>query len=296
MGTFVTIDVVREGTEIEIERAFGWFRAVEACCTRFDAASELMRLSARPGVAVHVSEMLFEAVQFAVAVAEDTDGAFDPTVGGRMVARGFDREHRTDRRVEATAVNDADVASYRDVLVDPGRRTILLRRPLTLDLGAVAKGLAVDAAARELQPCEDFAIDAGGDLFLGGRNRRGDAWSVGIRHPRIDGELIETVHVSGQAVCTSGDYERRLAPEAGNDRESNGGEHHLIDPRTGSSPASVASVTVIAPNAMIADALATAAFVLGPGAGMALIERHDLHGLIVDSEMRRHMTSGFPRG
>ena len=77
-----------------------------------------------------------------------------------------------------------------------------------LDLGAVAKGMAVDAAARELAVCGDFAIDAGGDLYLGGVNRNGEPWRVGIRHPRRDGELIEAVTVSDRAVCTSGDYER----------------------------------------------------------------------------------------
>ena len=61
--------------------------------------------------------------------------------------------------------------------LDPDRRTITLRRPLTLDLGAVAKGLAVDMAARELEPFRDFAIDAGGDLYLGGSNPQGEPWS-----------------------------------------------------------------------------------------------------------------------
>ena len=76
---------------------------------------------------------------------------------------------------------------------------------MTLDLGAVAKGLAIDAAARELQPFGDFAIDAGGDLYLGGRNPDGAPWSVGIRHPRLDGRLIDSLRVSNKAVCTSGD-------------------------------------------------------------------------------------------
>ena len=83
-----------------------------------------------------------------------------------------------------------------------------LHRPLLLDLGAVAKGLAIDMAARELQPFENFAIDAGGDLYFGGCNAAGEPWSVGIRHPRGDG-LLDTLRVSDAAVCTSGDYERR---------------------------------------------------------------------------------------
>jgi thiamine biosynthesis lipoprotein len=278
MGTFVTIDVVADDADAgAIDRAFAWFHTIETACTRFDEDSELMRLCAPPGRAVAVSDVLFEAIRFAVAVAEDTGGACDPTVGAAVAARGVDREHRTGRRVRAAVVDER--ASYRDVIVDEAARAVLLRRPLTLDLGAVAKGLAVDAAARELAPLVDFAIDAGGDLFLAGHNRHGEPWSVGIRHPRVDGELIETVRVSNRAVCTSGDYEKA----------------HLVDPRTGASPSRAASATVLAPNAMLADALATAAFVLGPAEGIALLERHGVDGVIYGSDLSRVATTALAR-
>ncbi len=165
------------------------------------------------------------------------------------------------------------------------RRTITLRKPLTLDLGAVAKGLAIDTAARELAPFRDFAIDAGGDLFLSGRNQDGQPWSVGIRNPLRGEEVIETLRVSGQAVCTSGGYERRV-PDTAN-------EHHILDPRTGASPAEVASATVVAPNAMLADALATAAFVLGSKQGIELLERMGVDGLIFTRGLDRSATRGF---
>jgi thiamine biosynthesis lipoprotein len=281
MGTLVTIEIVRDTPSAPeaMERAFGWFHAVEDSCTRFVDDSELMRLSAQTGVPIEVSAILFEAVQFAIAVAQDTGGALDPTVGARVAARGFDREHRTGRR--ATPPHADPAATYRDVRLDTDRRTITLDRPLTLDLGAVAKGLAVDAAARELRAEADFAIDAGGDLMLAGRNRHGEPWTVGIRHPRRDGEVIETLRLSDIAVCTSGDYERAAAPD---------GEHHVIDPRTGRSPAAAISATVIAPTAMLADALATAALVLGPDEGIALLERHGVGGVIYSSDLRRHAT------
>ena len=277
MGTLVTIHVVPPDAGGAIERAFGWFREIEARCTRFDGDSELMRLSARIGEPVPASAILFEAVRFALSVANDTGGALDPTVGHLMEARGVDREHRSGRTIRS-AVAAAGGVSYRDVHVDDNARTITLDRPLTLDLGAVAKGLAVDAAARELQPFGDFAIDAGGDLYLGGRNPDGAPWSVGIRHPRLDGELIDSLRVSNQAVCTSGDYERGA---------------HILDPRAGCPPAAVASVTVVAPTAMLADALATAAFVLGPEEGIALLERHGVNGLIVTPGLERRETAGL---
>ncbi len=279
MGTFVTIDAVHDspGARDAINRAFEWFREIEAICTRFDETSELRRLCARPGDAVPVSAILFEAVRFAVAVADDTGGAFDPTIGGAMAARGFDREHRSGRRA-APAPASAD-ATYRDILLDAERRTVTLRRPLVLDLGGVAKGLAVDTAARELQPLGGFAIDAGGDLFLGGTNHRGEPWAVGIRHPRLDGELIETLRVSDRAVCTSGNYEK----------------DHVMDPRTGALARDVASSTVVAGTAMMADALATAALVLGPGPGIALLERHGADGVIFTPALERVATAGFAR-
>jgi thiamine biosynthesis lipoprotein len=165
----------------------------------------------------------------------------------------------------------------------------MLRRPLTLDLGAVAKGLAVDAAARELEPFRDFAIDAGGDLYLGGVNSQGAPWRVGIRHPRRDDELIDSLRISNQAVCTSGDYERRTP---GGDSKS-GAAHHILDPRSGESPHTVASVTVVASGAMLADGLATAAFVLGPEAGIQLLNRLGVEGLIVTPELERYETRGL---
>ena len=162
--------------------------------------------------------------------------------------------------------------------LDPEHRTITLRRPLTLDLGAVAKGLAVDAAARELEAFRNFSIDAGGDLYLGGMNEQGEPWRIGIRHPRRDGELIETLRISNKAVCTSGDYERG---------------QHILDGRGGESGRKVASATVVGPGAMLADALATAAFVMGPEEGIELLNRMGVDGLIVTPELERYETRGL---
>ena len=287
MGTFVTIHVVgaaAQKSEVQsamlreeaVERAFAWFDRVEECCTRFESGSEVMRLAAQAGVPVPVSTLLYEAVQFALAVAEESGGAFDPTVGHAMETRGFNREYRSGREIRTAldggcaSLDCSSPVSYRDVRLDPERKTITLLQPLIIDLGAVAKGLAVDLAARELSSFENFAINAGGDLYLGGRNPESEPWSIGIRHPRSDAELIEVVRVSNRAVCTSGDYEKRGAD----------GGHHILDPRTGASANGVASVTVIAPTAMLADALATAAFVLGPAEGIRLFDRLGVNGLI----------------
>jgi thiamine biosynthesis lipoprotein len=227
---------------------------------------------------------LFQAVQFALVIAAESGGAFDPTVGHAMEMHGFNRNYRT-RHTIHTPANPPPGVSYRDIQIDPVDRTITLLRPLVLDLGAVAKGLAVDLAARELQPFTNFAVNAGGDLFAGGHNANDEPWSIGIRHPRIDGELIGFVRVSNRAVCTSGDYERHASAESSG--------HHILDPPRGVSAESLASVTVIAPAAILADALATAAFVLGPDAGLAFIEQHGVDGLLISPALERFATRGM---
>jgi thiamine biosynthesis lipoprotein len=252
MGTFVTIHVVGRGADPQqaihreeaVERAFEWFRRIEESCTRFEARSELRQLTAQVGIAVPVSAILYEAVQFALAVAEESSGAFDPTVGHAMETRGFNQEYRTGQTIR-TDLEPGGSVSYRDVRLDPSRKTITLLRPLILDLGAIAKGLAIDLAARELRRFENFAIDAGGDLYLGGCSTNGQPWSIGIRHPGRDNELIDSLRVSNRAVCTSGDYERQIPTQG----------HHILDPRVGAPARAVASVTVVAPTAMLADAL-----------------------------------------
>lgn len=278
MGTLVTVHVVSSGRAVDaaVDRAFGWFDEIESRCTRFDPHSELMQLTACAGAPVPVSAILFEAVRFAVSIAEETDGAFDPTIGNRMAARGFNREYRSGTVLDAA--EDAGAVTWRDVVLDSDRRTISLLRPLTLDLGAVAKGLAIDTAARELAPFRDFAIDAGGDLYFSGINPQGEPWTAGIRHPHHDREFLATLRVSGKAICTSGNYER---------------PGHLLNPRTGHPADLAASSTVIAPSAMLADALATAAFVLGPSQGIALLDRLGVEGLIVTPALDRFETRGF---
>jgi thiamine biosynthesis lipoprotein len=287
MGTVVTIQVVGHGEDETrraeraecVVRAAAWFHSIEKCCSRFDSESELRQLTDRVGSPVPVSPMLYEAIRFALTVAEESAGAFDPTVGQRMEARGFDRNYQTGQVVSSgIASSFLDGVSWRDVLLDAEAQTVTLLKPLVLDLGAVAKGLAVDVAARELAPFENFAVDAGGDLYLGGHNVDGEPWSVGIRHPR-ENSLIETLHVSNTAVCTSGDYERKSATDER--------VHHIMDARTGESAAALASVTVVAPSAMVADALATAAFALGPADGLRFLERQGVRGLMVTPSLER---------
>jgi thiamine biosynthesis lipoprotein len=102
----------------------------------------------------------------------------------------------------------------------------------------------------------------------------------------VEDALIETLVVSDTAVCTSGDYERRTTDEG----------HHILDPSSGASAGGAASVTVLSPSATAADALATAAFVLGPARGLELLEREGVEGLIFSADLDRFATPGWQAG
>ena len=305
MSTVVSIQVVNgqlDGlpeTQIaeRVAQAMEWFHCVERACSRFDADSELRQLCTHVGTPVAVSAMLFEALQFSCAVAAATDGVFDPTVGVAMESLGFDRAWRTGVR-SPSAVRDVPDVTWRDVTLDDTLRTVTLAKPMVIDLGSVAKGLAIDLAAKSLADLANFAINAGGDIWCAGCNADGEPWSVGVQHPRDTRALFKRLRVSNAAVCTSGDYARH-GEIAGTSRAFDDAVgvdtdlHHLIDPRTRRSARALISATVVAPSAMVADALATAAFVLGADQGLRLLEEHDVHGLLITRTMTSVETAGM---
>jgi thiamine biosynthesis lipoprotein len=271
MDTGVNIQIVtnraRDLVEKDVQRALAWFDTVERICTRFDPNSEVMQLLQHIGEGVEVSTLLFEAVAFAMDLAQQSEGAFDPTIGAHMQQLGFDTNYRTGEVVHTPI--DAEVGSYRDVVLDRDRRTILLRRPLVLDLNAVAKGLAIDLAAHELGEYANSYVEAGGDLYVRGHSLAGETWHVGIQHPRAEGLLVETLHLRDTAACTSGDYERR---------------GHIVDARSLRRQTDLASVTVVAPTAMAADGLSTAALVLGREKGSRFLADQGVGGVLVATD------------
>ncbi|HEV7662039.1 MAG TPA: FAD:protein FMN transferase [Chloroflexota bacterium] len=275
MDTWVNIQVLSERPRAHIEpvvqRAQAWFETVERICTRFDPASEVMQLMHHVGQPVKVSTLLFEVTAFALDLAAQTDGAFDPTIGATLEQLGFNVHYRSGEAVNSAI--DATNLSYRDVHLDRRRRTVLLRRPLVLDLNAVCKGLAIDLAVQELAEFADVSVEAGGDLYVRGHNIAGEPWRIGIQHPRAAGLLTQTLEVTDTAVCTSGDYERR-APGPG-------AEGHILDGRTHQPVTDLASVTVVAPTTMAADGLSTAAMVLGRHRGQAFLEEQGVGGVLV---------------
>ena len=279
MGTVATLRVVGDRTETEmraaIETAVGVMRGVETTLTRFDDESALRRLCRTPGELVPVHPMLFHALKVAVELATMTDGVFDPTVAPHMEALGFTRHYLTGEDVRS-GISPGSPVSFRDItLVDDGGQ-VRLERPMALDVDAVAKGLALDLAARSLSGWDGFLVDAGGDISVAGVDPEGMPWRVGIEDPKDPARLFCRLRLSAGAVCTSGSARRRspVSPQA----------HHLVDARSGRPVDGLLSCTVVGPQAMMADAVSTAAFLLGPERAIGFIEQAGLEGLCLTQE------------
>jgi thiamine biosynthesis lipoprotein len=289
MDTVISLKVVSSQPAAEINecisRVFEIFRFVEETCSRFDDNSELRRLSLMPGIAKEVSPLLFEAIRFAKEIAILTKGAFDPTVGHILEKNGFSRHYITGQ--SPIPVEIASHVSFLDLEIDDKNRTVTLKKPMLLDLGAIAKGLAVDLSKQELIHFEGYLINAGGDLFAGGLNEEQVPWNIGIQHPLIKDKTICSLHVTDMAVCTSGGYERSSPLTVG--------MHHLLDSRTNISRKDLLSCTAISPFAMLADGLSTAAFILGQQQGLDLFSMIGLEGLWITSTLETITTTGMQR-
>jgi FAD:protein FMN transferase len=291
MDTRVSITIVSSSlSEDEAYRsiytAFEAFHFIETLCSRFNEESEVMQLSRKVQVPVPVNPVLFEAVRFSYEIANLTDGAFDPTIGKVMEEQGFNCHYLTGQRIQS-GNESAEPVSYRDIVLDEEKKTIYLKKPIVIDLGAVAKGLAIDLASKALASFDGFFINAGGDLFVGGTNQQGEQWKIGIQHPLERDKMICSLQLSDVAVCTSGSYERKSPIHSDS--------HHLINPKTKKPQAELLSCTVIAPFAMMADTFSTAAFILGQEAGIQQLEEVVLEGILISSSLELHMTKNMER-
>jgi thiamine biosynthesis lipoprotein len=291
LGTMVQIQVVTNESEAVVqqgfERAATAMRAVENACSRFDSDSELVRLVQAPvGSVVPVSVILFKALNFAYEVADWTDGRFDPTVAARMEELGFVQHYLTGAVLHTQDGADPN-ASYRDIQLDPARQTVQLQRPLRLDLGAVAKGMAVDLAVKELAAFnfDGYVVDAGGDIYAAGLNEQGLPWTIGIRHPLRRDEVILTLQATDVAICTSGTYERTSSRESGS--------HHILNAHSKRSARGFISGTAVGPYTMMTDAFSTAAFLYPPDEALEVLTGVGLEGVMITEDLQFVTTPGM---
>lgn len=198
-------------------------------------------------------------IRRAMATRELSDGYFDPTVGLLVEKWGFDSADNAPppppdeawlAKWRADAANRAGLSIVDGVVAAPG--------PLKLALGGIAKGTVLAAAIQLLRDhgIEDALVDAGGDLKVIG-SKAGRNWRIGIRDPHSDGILGVVALESGEAILSSGDYERYFEHDGQR-------THHLLDPHTGRPVSHTAGVTVIHDDAELADAAATALMAAGP--------------------------------
>ncbi len=153
----------------------------------------------------------------------------------------------------------------------------------TLDPSGYVKGWSVERAAGLLEEhgLRDFCINAGGDIAIRGAPRPDPRWRVGIRHPDDALQVAAVLELHGPVgVATSATYERGA---------------HIVDPRTGQATTDVASVTIVGPDLAVADAWATAVFVLGVPGLDRLADRPGYDGLVLDHDGTQHVTAGFDR-
>jgi thiamine biosynthesis lipoprotein len=290
MGTVWNIEVAHGGRAAEasaaIDRAYAEVARVESLMSEWREDSPLSAVNRSAGGApVEVPGELRAIIERSNQYSAKSGGAFDISWRGMGRLWKLDDSFRVPAP-EAVAEAVARV-NYRDIRIE-GNRVGLARAGMSLGLGAIAKGYGVDRASGVLRQAgfANFLVDGGGDLYLGG-DKDGTPWTIGIQHPRAErGQLLGRVRVRNQSLVTSGDYERFRIVDGVR-------YHHIIDVRNGYPARLCQSVSVMAPSAEQADALATALFVLGPEAGLALAKQEGVQAMIVDAQGQAHFTDGF---
>lgn len=264
-----------------------WFEAWEQALSRFRAGSELSRLNASGGRAFAAGPVLLDVLRAALSAAEWTGGLVVPTLLGELERAGYDRSFELIRsggpgRSEPEAASRLSVPWHAVRLESGG----LIRLPpgCRLDLGGVAKGWAAQQAVLRLRELGPALVDAGGDIAAstegaspsGDLGLSGGCWPVAIDDPLLEGEHLGILALGNQGAATSGiDYRRWsfLGRQM----------HHLIDPRTGRpAETDLLSVTVVAPDVLLAEAAAKTVLILGGQAGLEwLADRPELAALLV---------------
>jgi len=282
MGTLVEISVIGRNEDkaaAAIGDAFAEMERIEKLMSRWIPESEVSRINVRAGgKPQRVSTEVLKVIQRAGDISKTSGGYFDISIGALLDLWGFEGSgSRVPSKVEVEKALGS--VGYGAIVVDEEASTVELTKGMRIDLGGIAKGYAVDRAYELLtsRGYGNVIVNAGGDMRVGGRKPNGP-WVIGIQDPRDRSRILATFDAEGTSVATSGDYERYF--------EIDGIRyHHLLTPFTGFPARGCRSVTILAKDALSADALATAVFVMGPRKGLQLIEALEgIEGLIVSAD------------
>jgi FAD:protein FMN transferase len=250
-----------------IDEAFAAFAEIDRLMSNYRDDSELALLN-RNGArdAVTVSEPMFAVLEGARRVSTVSNGAFDITVGPLVRLWGF-HDKTPHAPTEAELAGVRPLVDYRGVLLDAEHRTAHFARPgVELDLGGIAKGFAVEIAADVLRRkgLSGF-IDAGGNQYLLGTPPGKRTWTIGIKDPDARDRVMGVVETGEISVSTSADSYNFLVADGRR-------YGHILDPRTLQPSTESLSATVLSRDGTLADAMSKAAFILGPKAGLALVD------------------------
>jgi FAD:protein FMN transferase len=296
MGTNVTVWLWtsdERGAAQASEAVFAEMKRLDKEMTTWLATSEVSQVNTAAGEKpVKVSAETFAVIARAVDVSKRTNGVFDITVGAFKGLWKFDDD------MDGTLPDPAEVkrrlalVSWKDIALDAKQRTVFLKRKgMSITLGGIAKGYAVDKCVELLRKrgFNDFMMQAGGDMYIAGK-KGNEPWRVAIRDPRgPPNTYFATSPIADHSFSTSGDYERGFVKDGVR-------YHHILDTRTGQPAHASRSVTVRAKDAFTADAWSKVLFILGPEASLALIKREkltDFEAVWVDDKNRIVMTDGI---
>ena len=285
MGTVVEIqvrDADEEKAKQAISNAFNEIKRIDDLFSSYNEESIVWKLNHGVMKEQRLPNELFDLITFSDSIWKISNGAFDVSLGNLIELWGFSSELPSVPSNKKLAEKLA-ASGWKNVQLK-NDKSILVLQNTKLDFGAVAKGYAVDKAIQILEHSKVSAalVNAGGEI-----KGFGNDWVVGIQHPRNKSEILGKIKLNGMSVATSGDYEQFF--------EMNGKRyHHILNPKTGIPADGCQSVTVISKENKIADALATAVFVLGSEKGMELVNKlDDIEAMIIDANGRALYSKDF---
>ena len=264
LGTFVEIGAAGENAALAIEAAFREIEIIHRLMSFHEIDSDIARLNRAPLLtAQQVDPRTYEVLSWAQKISALSDGAFDITVGAKLVTAGFLPK-------PADAEWPSEEANFRDLSLLSDNR-VLLRRRAWIDLGGIAKGYAVDRAAARLKHngVDSGIVNAGGDLYVFGASQ-----PIHIRHPEDASRLFSLGTLTDAAVASSsGCFTER--------REDGASTDPLVEPRRNTTMRWQQSVTVVAPRCLIADAL-TKVVRLAPRRAAKILPQFGAQAIIID--------------
>ena len=272
MGSRFDITVVANDStqaNIHIDTAVAEITRIEKLISSWDTNSQTSAINKNAGIEpVKVDAELFNLIERAIGISKLTDGAFDISYASMDHIWKFDGS-MTEMPSEDEITASVDKVGFQNILLDKENSTIFLKlKRMKIGFGAIGKGYAADKAKSLLieKGVSSGIINASGDMNTWGRQPDGSEWKVAITNPLNKDKVFALLPITNGAVVTSGNYEKYV--------KFNGKRYtHIIDPRTGYPSSGIISVTVFAPKAELADALATSVFVMGKEAGIDRINQ-----------------------